>query len=367
MRVELSKEKLLPVVSIAEKISGRDVAHPILHNLFLSAEGNTLTVRATNLDIGAEFTIPAKVEREGEVVVSGKTLLATLVAMHRGVAVILQLEGENLLLSDEGSKSLLKVHPPDDFPTIPNIRGGKGILFESKTLLNGFASVWYCASSSTIKPELSSVYIYQDGNQLFFVATDSFRLAEKKVLMREAISLGRVLVPFRNIPEITRVLEYTPDASVTVYLSENQLSFEFDGVYLTSRLIDGTFPDYRQIIPKEAATEVVLLKQDLVQALKKTAVFLDKFGQVTMRIQPKKKTFSLHSLNADVGETAELLQAAITGDGLDISFNQRYISDSLQSIHSDSISLSFTGLSKPMVMRGVSDNSFLYLVMPMNK
>jgi len=367
MNVELPKEKLLNAVSIAEKISSRDVAHPILNNIFFRAEQNILTVRATNLDVGVEFKIPAKVTEGGVVVVSGKTLLATVTNMYRGTTVTLQLEGGNLLISDDGSKSLLKVHPPGDFPTIPDMRDKKGIALDAKVFLDGFDSVWYSASTSTIKPELASVYVYHEGNSLFFVATDSFRLAEKKMIVRSPFSFGRVLIPFRNIPEIMRIFEHVPDESVTAYLGENQLSFAFTDVYLTSRLIDGTFPDYNQIIPKEASTEIVLLKQDLMQAFKKTAIFLDKFGQVVMHVQPKKKKFSLHSSNADVGETSESIDAAITGDGLDISFNQRYVTDCLQSIHSDSVSLSFTGLSKPMVIRGVSDNSFLYLVMPMNK
>jgi len=367
MKVELPKEKLLAAVNLAEKVSGKDISHPILSNIFFLAEKNTLTVRATNLDLGVEFTIPARVEQDGIVVVSGKTLLSLLVNMYKGVNVSLSLDGNNLVVSDDGSKSLLKVHPSEDFPTIPDIKSKKGVTLETKAFLDGLQAVWYSASFSTIKPELASVFVYPDGGHLIFVATDSFRLAEKKVPIKKSVDIEQVLIPFRNIPEIIRIFENTNDDTMALYLSENQLAFAFEGVYLTSRLIDGTFPDYKQIIPKEISTEVIVLKQDFIQALKKTGIFLDRFSQVGITIDQKKKKFSLHSENADVGETSESIDAALSGEDLAINFNQRYIADCFQSIGADSVSLSFVGLSKPMVIRGVSDNSFLYLVMPMNK
>ena len=154
---------------------------------------------------------------------------------------------------------------------------------------------------------------------------------------------------------------------VNVYLNENQIAFVFEDVYLTSRVIDGTFPDYKQIIPKETKTEVILLKQDLINTLKISNIFADKFSQVIFNVSSKNKTFKVSTKNMDVGENISNLDAVIKGDDLTISFNYKYIIDCFQSIDSDSVSLSFSDNNKPVVIKGVSDKSFLYLVMPMNK
>ena len=131
--------------------------------------------------------------------------------------------------------------------------------------------------------------------------------------------------------------------------------------------MDGSFPDYRQIIPKESKTEVVVLKEDLVRALKVATVFSDSFNQTTFSVNPAKKKLELKAKSADVGEGSTVLQAAISGESVEISFNHRYFSDCLASIPSDSVSISFSGANKPTVIRGVSDTSFIYIVMPMNR
>jgi DNA polymerase-3 subunit beta len=174
------------------------------------------------------------------------------------------------------------------------------------------------------------------------------------------------LIPYKNIPEIIRILEQIND-DVSVSLNKNQISFEYKGIYLFSRVIDGVFPDYKQIIPKQSSTEVVVLKQDLIDGLKVSHIFSDKFNQITITVDPKTKEFSLKTKNSDVGENTHNLDATIEGDSLTINFNQKYIVDCFQSIESDSISLLFNGLNRPMVIHPATDKSFTYLVMPMNR
>ena len=240
--------------------------------------------------------------------------------------------------------------------------------------------VWYASSVSDIKPELSSVYIYYHEGNAVFAATDSFRLAEKRIILKkdadkkqkgyqgsgEDIDFGQILIPFKNIPEIMRILEGIND-DVSIELSKNQIAFNYKGIYLISRVIDGTFPDYRQIIPKETKTEVVLLKQDIMNALKISHIFSDKFNQIHVKISPKSGIFELRTNNKDIGETVYKLPGALTGEDIEINFNYRYIADCFQSIEADSISLSLCGLNRPMVIHPVGDTSFTYLVMPMNR
>jgi DNA polymerase-3 subunit beta len=274
--------------------------------------------------------------------------------------------------------------PHEEFPNIPRIKDHQTFFINSNDFLKGLKMVWYSASISDIKPELSSVYIYYQDGYAVFAATDSFRLAEKKILLKktkensrenkgkdqkegiEGGDFGQILIPFKNIPEIMRILEGIND-DVIIELSKNQIAFSYKGVYLISRVIDGTFPDYRQIIPKETKTEVVLLKQDIINALKISHIFSDKFNQIHVKISPQSGIFELRTNNKDIGETVYKLAGALTGEDIEINFNYRYIADCFQSIEADSISLSLCGLNRPMVMHPVGDTSFTYLVMPMNR
>jgi len=156
--------------------------------------------------------------------------------------------------------------------------------------------------------------------------------------------------------------------TVKVKIGKNLISFEANGIYAVSRVIDGVFPDYKQIVPKNFTTEVVALKQDFLNALKISNIFSDKFNQVHISIDPKKKLFEIQTKNSDVGENKTAVDAAITGDPVEINFNYKYIIDCFQSIDADSVSLQLSGMNRPMVIRPVSgDQTFMYLVMPMNR
>lgn len=366
MKIECGREQLLEYVGLVEKVSGRNTTLPVLTCILLSAKGKQLTLRATNLELGIEVTVPASVKEEGSAAVPAHVFYSTLSSSHNNATVSLALQDGNLHVETPQSKTLIKAQPHDDFPTLPVIKNPQKMTLKTNEVLNGLRSVWYGASLSTIKPELSSVYLYGEDKKLYFVATDSFRLAEKVIPTAQASTVHPTLIPFKNVADIIRVLEHGEE-DVDIHLSDSQISFVFPDVYLTSRTIEGTFPDYKQIIPKEKRSEAVVLKQDIVGSFKKAQIFSDRFNQVSIHVHPTKKTLTLSAQNADVGETKETLNAALSGDEVTVNFNHKYVTDCFQSLNTDSVSLTFSGLARPMIMRGVGDTSFLYLVMPMNK
>lgn len=367
MRIECVQEKLIEAVGMTERIAGKHMTLPVLSCLLFEAKKNELVIRATNLDLGIEITIPTKTEETGIVAIPASTLSSFITSTRtgdRGVTITTQ--DNNIVIDAYHSKGTIKTIPADDFPTIPRITEETSFSIHGSDFVKGLKSVWYSASVSGIKPELSSVYICCDGEYIVFAATDSFRLAEKRIHVKRDKDFGQILIPFKNIPEIIRIFEHVND-SVHVQLNKNQISFEYKGIYLISRVVDGVFPDYKQIIPKKFTTEVVVLKQDLVNALKVSHIFSDKFNQVSMTIDGSEKKFELKTKNADIGETINNLNATIEGEPLAINFNYKYIVDCFQSIDSDSITLLYNGLNRPMVIRPTADVSFTYLVMPMNR
>ncbi len=365
MIIECIKEKLSYAIAKAERITGKNITLPVLSCVFLDAHDSVLVIKATNLDLGIEISIPVKVIKPGKVAVSG-SVLYNFISNLSDKNITLELVGENLKVSTKHNQSTIKAFPIEDFPNIPKVSGENSFTFNVPAVLKGFKSVMYSSSVSTIRPVLSSVFLYSDEEEVIFVATDSFRLSEKKVGVKKHKEFGQILIPFKNVGEIIKSLEDIKD-DVVVNLSDNQISFTFNDLYITSRVIDGVFPDYKQIIPKETKTEVIVLKQDLITALKISNVFSDKFSQVTFNINPKEKKFEITTKNADIGENINNIDAVIKGDEMLISFNYKYIIDCFQSIDADSVSLSFSDTNRPVVIRGVGDKSFLYLVMPMNK
>lgn len=366
MNIECIKDKLSYAIGKVEKITTKNVGLPILSCILLEAKDSNLIIKATNLDLGIEISIPVKVIKSGKVAVSGSVLYNFLSNINNDKNVSLEETEGNLKVSTKHLESVIKAFPVDDFPNIPKVESSTPFTFNAPNLIKGLKSVVYSASVSTIRPTLSSVLVLSEEENVVFVATDSFRLAEKKIGVKKHKDFNQILIPVKNTSEIIRVLEDTKE-DVEVFLNENQIAFVFGDIYLTSRIIDGVFPDYKQIIPKEVKTEAVLLKQDLVSSLKISNIFADKFSQVVFSVSPKNKTFKISTKNLDVGENTSNLDAVLKGDDLNISFNYKYIVDCFQSIDSDSISLSFSDTNKPVVIRGVSDKSFLYLVMPMNK
>ena len=366
MNIECVKDKLVYAISKAERVTSKNITLPILSCILLEAKNSSLIIKSTNLDLGLEITIPVKVIKPGKVAVSGLVLNNFINNLTNDKNITLEEINGNLKVYTNHSESIIKSFNIEDFPNIPKISDGKSFNINSQNLLKGFKSVMYSASSSTIRPTLSSVMMYPDEDNIVFVATDSFRLSEKKVNTKKHKEFNQILIPFKNISEVIRVLEDIKD-DIDINLNQNQISFSYNDLYLTSRIIDGNFPDYKQIIPKDFKTEVVVLKQDLLSSLRISNIFSDKFSQVVFNVLPKEKKLKITTKNSDIGENINNLDVVIKGDSLTISFNYKYIMDCFQSIDSDSITLMFFDNTKPMVIQGVGDKSFLYLVMPMNK
>ncbi len=365
MKIECKIEKIKHGISKMDRIAGKNLTLPILDSFLLIVKGSTLKIRATNLSIGVEVEIPVKVLEEGVVAIRGDIFSQTISSMNDNDVLILEALGENLKLKTKNSSITIKSFPSEDFPTIPSVSGTSFSVSSSK-LLDGIKSVYYSGAISDIKPEISSTYVYGDGDSLIFVATDSFRLAEKKIKTKNIEEFPGIIIPFKNISEIIKILA-DESADVIVTISKNQMSLSLDGVYLTSRIVDGVFPDYKQIIPKEFKTEIVVLKQDLINALKVSNVFSDKFNQITLLVKPKEKTMAIFSKNSEIGENTTNITASLSGENAEVSFNHKYLTDCLQSINQDSISIQLNQNTKPMIIKGISDQSFSYLIMPMNK
>lgn len=365
MNFTTTKEKLLAGVLAADRVTGKRETLPVLSCILFDVEKD-IGVRATNLEAGVEIHIPGDVTRRGGVAVSAPVLSQTLRSIS-GDKVTLKTDEGNLVVESKGTKTIIKSVPHDEFPALSyDSKKSESIDVDRGGLIQSIQSVFYAASPSMIRPELGSVYMLVSKGHLVCVATDSFRLAEKISGSNKGSSV-EVLLPLKHALELVHVLESMGGENVTVSTDESQVVVWGEGTRFVSRVVNGNFPNYKEIIPRSFTTEATILKNDFSEVLKKARVFSGNDQHVGFHVYPKKKTFTATARSSDVGEMSDSVDAALSGEDLDINFHIGYLSDCLSSIASDSLVLGFAGAGKPLVIRGVSDPSFTYLVMPLNR
>jgi DNA polymerase-3 subunit beta len=366
MNFTCNRELLQKCVISAERVTGKNLSLPILSSVFLATNKKTLIIRATNLEVGIEFQIPADIKIEGTVAVPGSLFSNILTNIPDEENISISANAGVCKITTKTKNITLKGFIPDDFPTIPNISDEESFILPSSKFIQGVKNVLMSAAISDIKPEIASVYIHQDANSVIFVATDSFRLAEKRVPYAGKKPFGGIIVPIKNIIEVMKVFENTNE-NLLFKVTKNQISCVGQAAYATSRVIQGIYPDYEQILPKKHTTEATMLKQDLLNIIKLSTLFSDKFNKVQLSINPKEKKCILSTKNTDVGETEAGIAATMEGEAVEISLNGKHLFDCLSSIDRDSITIELNGPNKAVVVKGLGDPSFTYLTMPLTK
>lgn len=366
MLIEFKKELLLDHLSLFEKIAQKHATLPVLECVLLEAEKSTLSLRATNLDVGVRTSYPVVIKEPGVLAVPARLFANVVQSAPSGAVITVEAKKTSCKVSFPGTKAVLTTHNTSEFPILPKVPQGSLFKIQAALLLTTLKNVVYSASTSTIKPELASIFLHPNTHTLIAATTDSFRLAEKRVPLPTQATHEPLLLPVRVVPEFMRILELV-DGEVECVVDEHQMVIEHQNIYFTTRLVDGTFPDYEQIIPKEFATEVTMLQHDVITAFKRVGIFTNSYNQITLTINTTKKKVTITAQNDVVGEVELDIDAAISGKDISINFNQRYITDVFQSLATDSITFSLAGSAQPMVVRGVGDTTFRYLVMPMNR
>jgi len=366
MKLELLKKHLEEVIQITSRISNKNLSLPVLGCVVISANQTRSTVRATNLDMSIELQLKSKVLEEGVVAVPAQVFNQAISASS-DEKITLESDGSDLKIITKNGEVKLKTIDASDFPTLPYVKEGVGVSIQlpSKEFVHALKGVSFAAASSGMRPELASVFFNVSEDGITTASTDSFRLAEIKIPTKTKQSIDPILIPARNIPDIIK----TVGASelVEIRIDENQTTYITDGNFITSRVIDGAFPEYNAIIPKDFTTTTTILTEDIVNVLKKVVVVTDQTGQVEFCVHKEKKSFVVNGVNTQVGEIHESVDAVIEGEDIAMYFNIRYILDALNVVSTDSVVFKFSGSGKPLIINEVPNKGFTYLVMPMNK
>lgn len=368
MKFECSHEKIFSAITKTEKMTGKHPTLPVLSCILcIATTDGRVIFRSTNLHTGTEISIPAKVEVAGTCALQGIYISQVLSGFSSNDPLLCELEGDIFHIQSKKSRTKLKTVAFDDFPELPKKNGEEAeISLPVTDFITGIKSVLFAGSNSDIKPELSSIYIYGKEKNLYFVATDAFRLAEKKIQFARAEQVSSFLLPIKNAQDILKVISDS-DEEITLSVGEHQIHLETKNIFITAQLTHGNFPDYTKIIPTEYTTEVIVLKNDIVQVLKTLPLFSNHYHHIHVDVQPEQKTVIFHAENTLVGEIHTSLDAVIEGVEISVGLNARYVQEGLSVIQSDSLYFQWLDVRKPLVIKGQHDTSFLYLVMPMNR
>lgn len=366
MYVVIENKTFINAVHTAARFAERRGATlPALASILILASDEGIKMRATNLEAGIDLKVLGNVRAPGAVAVIATLLQQIASSLPLEGSVTLEHTGDILSMTIGTSKLSLKTTPYDDFPSIPFPENPKHrIVLPAAVLRTVLTSIASCASTSTIRPELSSILLSIGRDSLTTTATDSFRLAEKKTPLTVSTINGTFLIPAKNAVDIAQAL---PEEDIIMSFDEHQCAFITSTMVLVSRLTNATYPDYKQIIPKESVVEATVLRKDFETALRRTSIFADLFQKIRLTFDPKKKHITLFAKNLDLGESTESIPAQLTGDTIQISFNYRYLAAVLTLTNAENLSLSVAGIGRPIIVRGVGDTSLLYLVSPMNQ
>lgn len=360
IEVSLVLDKLKKALSGLERVvSGRSTL-PILNNVLIRVEKDGVEISATDLEMGVKFFLGGKVEKEGVVTVPGKTLSSFVNNLHADT--ITFKSKENILsLSAGDMKANINGMSADEFPVIPEVVGGKVVEIKVNDFKDLLSQVDFAASYEESRPILTGVYIVADDKGLTLAATDSYRLSEVKGKegLKENFS---VVIPVRTLNEIKKVLGETEKFELRV--GENQIMVKTESVTVVSRIIEGDYPNYKQIIPENSATKVEMEVQDLIDTLKTASIFsIEESSSVKFNVTSE--GVEITSQSSQLGNFSSKINATVDGEGGEISFNAKYILDGLNSFTTPRCTFEFSGKGSPGVFKPSGVDNRLYVVMPL--
>lgn len=364
------RDKLARALTFTQRVVSRNFTLPILESLLIETEKGQLKITATNLEIALRCWVPGKVEKEGALTVPAG-FLGGIIHNLRTEKIESAVKGTTLHISTQGYAATIKGQNAEDFPVVPPVKGETTIIVGAPELLEALAQLQNIITVSEARPEISGVLMQFEKEAGLFAATDSFRLGEKRLGLKEKIKtktdgLIKIIVPLRAVQELIRVLE-SAEGSVTIQIDANQALFLLPHLQLTTRLIDGSYPDYEKIIPQEFATETTFDRGELIERIRLVSIFSGKTNDVRLHLDEAKQALALSASSSEAGEGETKLAATIKGESVDVVFNYRYLLDGLENINGDKVLFKINTNTKPSLLRGVKDTTYRYVVMPIRE
>lgn len=360
MKIELLAENIQPHLATLSKNIATSTQLPILSNILLKATPESFMLQATDLELGVEVRVPAKITEEGTTTVPGREFIEAISALPQDKITLSQ-KGNVIEISVRKTKVKLETIPPDDFPTLFEEKGDLLGTYTAKDIENTFAKIIFSTAPDDTRPELTGILIKQLEERAEYVSTDGFRLSRVSVSGQKIGEVGEwVIIPKRLLTEL---IAQKKDGELFLNKKGHQIVFESDAATMVSRMLHGNFPNYERVIPKSSSITASLAKDDLLSDLRLSTVFSKKNSNM-VTCEFKENTLKVSSKAASLGEQESELEAKKEGEDITLTFNSNYLRDALRSIEGTQVTLEMSGGHDPVVFKDEKAPNFLHVVMP---
>ena len=353
-------ENLQKKLSFAFKAISSKSQLPILSCFLLRVNENDMDILATDLEIGIQTKVKGKIIKTGEIAIPAKTLTDLISSLPNG-EVELKLVENNLEIRTAKTKTSIQTQPSDDFPSLFEEKGEKIINIKAKELKEKLSKVVFATATETTRPVLEGVLFEGMGGFINLVATDGYRLSLNKIKPEEEKEV-RIVIPTKILKE-SFLFEETSIIEIYLYNHNNQLLFSCMDDIIVGRLIDGEFPSYEKIIPKETSSKIIFSKADFQKAIKSCSVFARE-STSAIKIQLLNNKIKISSQTASLGETSFEFEANLTGEENEIAFNPRFLSEFLANVEASELIFEMTGPLNPGAFKLKEDPDFIHIIMP---
>lgn len=375
MKFSILKENLNAALFIAGHITGRNINLPILNNVMIEAKEGNIKLISTNLEIGIVHSIRGKVEKEGAFTIDSK-MITDYVGLLPNKKIEVERKDNNLVVECENYKTKIHGQSADEYPPIPVIDKDNYYSAKIDEFKKALTQVVFAVSTSETRLELSGVFFGFNSEKLVLAATDSYRLAEKEVSIKNNSKNNQqnIIVPAKTLQELIRILSSLKeggevgDDEIKFYISDNQILFTVQSTELISRLIEGQYPDYKQIIPTNTKTSAMINRMELVRAVKATSLFSKtSINDVNLDIPKEKNQVVISSTSDQAGESIVSLEASTNGDDNGVVVNYKYLLDGLNNIDGENVKVEVVDNNTPCLLRSEKDKNYLYIIMPIKQ
>jgi DNA polymerase III subunit beta len=360
VKITVAKDELVQALAVVSRAVSSRTSVQILSGILLEAAGGDLRLAATDMELSLRATVTAQIEGDGSIVLPGKTLVDIARLLPADEVTIEHRPTESVVHITSGSASYtLHTYNPEDFPRLPDVAAVQTFSVDRDALLETIQRVARASSRDESRPVLTGILVRFGGGKLVMAATDSYLLAVKETALDSSAPELEAIVPSRALQELARIA--TSGDTVEVGVHENQVVFTAEGVLLTTRRIDGQFPNYRQLLPEQFEHELTLPRAEVLEVVRRASVMIQRATPLQLRFAEGELTVIART--HEVGESTESMPVGFTGDTLEIGFNADFLRDGLESVDGDDIRFKLISPLRPAVLQGDGDE-FTYLVMP---
>lgn len=364
MKLDVTQENLAQALTTVGRVAGGRTSLPILSNILMTVENNRLKVSATNLELAITKYVGGKVEKAGALTVPARLMTEFVSSLPSG-NINIEAKDNKLQIKSENYKSTINGIAPDDFPSIPDINNNNKIKISASDLKQAISQTVVSASYDESRPILTGLYLYNNEGKTYLAATDSYRLSEKLLKNIKTPKDLKLVIPAKTLNELHRILG-EEDEEVEITHDESQVQFVYGDVELVSKLVEGKFPEYKQLIPEDSEVSFTIGRDEFQNITKVASLFArESAGSVTLKVDDSAGTVSIASVASQVGENTSVAKADIKGSG-EVTLNSRYLLDALNVIESDKINFRFSGKVNPCILTPAEKApDYLHVIMPL--